>query len=232
MKRIKKILYVIMFLFIDVLLCASLYFIIDAANINNLKKEVKELTNLNMSIDRYNRKSKTIFKYKVVETTIKDYFDSFTVRMNDIYNIVNDEDFIKILSYDNYLNDGPEFNNSINYINDNKKRFNDIVDEMIYDLDENNIKELIRKKINDEYYISLYDKMIFNEDFVKQYEENRVLLDEIKNKYNNRFDVCLEIINFLKLYKDNWKLEDGEIKFSNEDLYNYYSILISKVNSK
>ena len=232
MKRIKKILYVIMFLFIDVLLCASLYFVIDAANINNLEKEVKELTNLNMSVDRYNRKSKTIFKYKVVETTIKDYFDSFTIRMNDIYNIVNDEQFIKILSYDNYLNDGPDFNNSIKYLDDNKNKFNNIVDEMINDLDEDNIKYLIKEKIADEYYISLYEKMIFNEDFLKQYENNKVLLEEIKNKYNNRYDICLETINFLRLYKDNWKLEDGEIKFANEDLYNYYSILISKVNGK
>ena len=32
--------YVIVFIFIDILLCASLYFIIDATNINLLKKEI------------------------------------------------------------------------------------------------------------------------------------------------------------------------------------------------
>ena len=39
MKKNKKISFVIVFLLLDVLLCASLYFIMDATNINLLKKK-------------------------------------------------------------------------------------------------------------------------------------------------------------------------------------------------
>ena len=39
MKKNKKISFVIVFLLLDVLLCASLYFIMDATNINLLKKD-------------------------------------------------------------------------------------------------------------------------------------------------------------------------------------------------
>lgn len=232
MKQSKKIIYVFTFLFIDVLLCLSLYFVIDATNINNLKKEIDKLSNLSISVDRFNRSNKTIFKYKIVESTIKDFLDSFTVRMNDIYNIVNDKEFLRILSYDNYFQDGPEFNNSIEYINDQKKKFNDIIESMIYDLNEDNIKLLIKDKLNDDYYISLYENLIFSDDFVEQYKYNISMLNDIKNKYNNKFDVCLETINFLKLYKDDWKLENGEIKFANQDLLNYYNTMISKINDK
>ena len=150
----KKTFYILIFLFIDVLLCVSLCFVIDAANINNLKKEIKELENLHISVDRFNRSNKTFFKYRTVEKTIKEFLDSFTIRMNDIYNIVNDKEFLRILSYDNYFNDGPEFNNSIEYINEQKKKFNIIVDDMINDLNEDNIKTLIKDKLNDKYYIS------------------------------------------------------------------------------
>lgn len=230
MKLKKKVKYVIVFVFIDILLCCSIYHIFNAANMNNLKKEIKDLTSLNISIDRFNRRNKTSFKYKVVETTIKDFLDSFSIRMNDVYGIVSDEEFVKILSYENYLKEAPDFDKSLKYLDDNKKLFNKTVDSMINDLEEDNIKKLIREKLNDEHYISLYDELIFSDKFVVQYNDNKEMLYDIKDKYNIRFDACIDTLNFLKLYKDFWKLEDGEIKFANHDLLNYYNILMSRVS--
>ena len=46
------------------------------------------------------------------------------------------------------------------------------------------------------------------------------------------YDTCIETLNYLSLYNDKWKLEDGEIKFQTEDMYNYYIGLISKVQKK
>ena len=232
MKLRKKALYVIVFVFIDVLLCASIYYIFDTTNMNNLRKEIKELSNLNISVDRFNKEIKTNFKYKVVESTIKDFLDSFSIRMNDIYNIVSDDEFVKILSYENYMEEAPDFNNSLNYLYENKELFNETVDLMIEDLNEENIKNLIKEKINDERYISIYEELIFSEKFVNQYAENRALLKDLKNRYNVKYDGCIDTLNFLKVYKDYWKLEDGEIKFANQDLLNYYNILMNRINSK
>ena len=49
---------------------------------------------------------------------------------------------------------------------------------------------------------------------------------------NNVYDTSIEVLNFLVLYKDDWVVEDGEIKFKTQDLYNYYNELISKVRTK
>ena len=142
-------------------------------------------------------------------------------------NISND---IKILSYDNYLNDGPEFNDSKHYLVDNKIKFNNIINELEKILEEDNIKKLIRNKVTNEYYITLYDEMIFSDEFNEQFENNRIFLKELRDKYNNIYDTSLEVLNFLSLYKDSWKLENGEIKFINNDLLNYYNNLISKIS--
>lgn len=225
----KKCLYVIAFMFLNVLLCASLYFITDATNINLIKKEIKNISKLDMSIDRFNKKSKTTFKYRVVETTIKEFLDSYSKKMDNVYKLVSDEEFTKILSYDNYLEDGPTFEKSTKYIVDSKIKFNNIINDMESDLEKKNIKKLIRNETDDKYYISLYEELVFSEDLVNQYENNKELLKEIRSKYNDTYDTSLEVLNFLITYKDSWKLENGEIKFSNTDLYNYYNSLIDKI---
>ena len=222
--------YVIVFIFIDILLCASLYFIIDATNINLLKKEITSLSKLDISVEKINKDSKTYFKYRIVENTIKDFLNDYSYKINEVYEFVDDDKLIKILSYDNYLNDGPEFNDSKHYLVDNKIKFNNIINELEKILEEDNIKKLIRNKITNEYYITLYDEMIFSDEFNEQFENNRIFLKELRDKYNNIYDTSLEVLNFLSLYKDSWKLENGEIKFINNDLLNYYNSLISKIS--
>lgn len=222
--------YVIVFIFIDILLCASLYFIIDATNINLLKKEITSLSKLDISVEKINKDSKTYFKYRIVENTIKDFLNDYSYKINEVYEFVDDDKLIKILSYDNYLNDGPEFNDSKHYLVDRKIKFNNIINELEKILEEDNIKKLIRNKITNEYYITLYDEMIFSDEFNEQFENNRIFLKELRDKYNNIYDTSLEVLNFLSLYKDSWKLENGEIKFINNDLLNYYNNLISKIS--
>lgn len=222
--------YVIVFIFIDILLCASLYFIIDATNINLLKKEITSLSKLDISVDKINKDSKTYFKYRIVENTIKDFLNDYSYKINEVYEFVDDDKLIKILSYDNYLNDGSEFNDSKHYLVDRKIKFNNIINELEKILEEDNIKKLIRNKITNEYYITLYDEMIFSDEFNEQFENNRIFLKELRDKYNNIYDTSLEVLNFLSLYKDSWKLENGEIKFINNDLLNYYNSLISKIS--
>ena len=229
MKTNKKISFVIAFLFLDVLLCASLYFIMDATNINLLKKEISNISKLDMSIDRFNRKNKTTFKYKVVENTIKEYLNNYSNKMDSAYKLVSEEEFTKILSYDNYVKDGPNFEKSIKYITDSKIKFNNIINDMESDLEKKNIKKLIREKTDDKYYISLYEELVFSEELINQYDDNKELLKEIRIKYNDVYDTSLEVINFLITYKDSWALEDGEIKFANNDLLNYYNSLIAKI---
>jgi hypothetical protein len=201
----------------------------DATNINLLKKEINNISKLDMSIDRFNKKNKTTFKYKVVENTIKDFLDDYSKKMDSAYKLVSADEFTKILSYDNYVEDGPNFEKSIKYITDSKIKFNNIINDMESDLEKKNIKKLIREKTEDKYYIGLYEELVFSEELINQYENNKELLKEMRSKYNDVYDTSLEVLNFLITYKDSWTLEDGEIKFINNDLLNYYNSLIAKI---
>ncbi len=49
---------------------------------------------------------------------------------------------------------------------------------------------------------------------------------------NNIYDTSSSILEFLAKNKDNWKLENGEIKFKTQALYDEYNNMINKLNNK
>ena len=158
--------------------------------------------------------------------------DEYAVDIQYLSKMMNDERLSTILSYSNYEKDGPEFKESLDYLEKSKKEYNEKIDKLIANLDEENIDNYIYTRINDEYYVSLYHELIFETPMIDNLKNTKTLLEESREKMNLIYDTCIDTLNYLCLYNDKWKLEDGEIKFQTEDMYNYYMSLISKVQKK
>ena len=216
----RKFLLIFCFILLDMFLLIGFLVIRDATLLNNLKKEVSTLSELDITKDRYNSKIKSRGNYAIVEKAIKEYLDNYAVSLHDVSDIMNDEQLKTILSYDNYLKDGPEFIESLAYLSKTKEKFNKKIDKLINDLDEEIMKN----------YINLYKELMLGDSMVQNFNETRDVLNKLKISVNNVFDVSLEVLNFLIVNKESWKVEDGEIKFLTNDLYNYYNILINKLN--
>lgn len=231
MKR-KNIFIICGIILLDIFLVVGFLVIRDSLSFNSLKREVNELSKLDITKDRYNRKIKSKGDYALVEGAIKDYLDNYAVEIQNLSRMMNDEKLSTILSYDNYVADGPNFSSSIEYIEKSKKEYNEKIDQLIINLDDENIENYIYTKTDDVYYVSLYKELMFDTDIYNTLKSTKVLLEESKNKMNNIYDTCLETLNYLNLYHDKWSLEDGEIKFQNEDMLNYYSELVARVQKK
>lgn len=232
MDKRKKILLIVGIIVLNIFMICSIYFIVRATMENKLRNEVNNLAKLDITKDRYNTKIKTIGKYAVVEKAIKEYLDEDAVSLQKVLAIMNDEKLSKLLSYDNYKSDGPEFKTSLDYITTNKETFNKEIDNLINNLDDENIKKYIRTKTKDKYYINLYDELMLSSKFTKEFNNTKSMLENTKTHVNNIFDTSSEVLNFLVLYKDDWVLEDNQIKFRKQEQYNYYMELVSKVNNK
>ena len=180
-------------------------------------------------IDRYNTKIKSSGDYALVEKVIKEYMDDCAVDVQKMSNMVNDKKLKSILSYDNYMSDGPDFKDSLKYLNSQSDEFNKLVDGLSNKLEDNYIKKYIRKKINDDYYISLCEELIFDDDLVKSRNSTKLLLLQEKDKMNNIYEVSTNVLSYLSVCSDDWKLEDGEIKFKTQDMYSYYNSLVDKL---
>ncbi len=228
----KKFFIIFCVIIFDVFLIIGFLVIRDSISFNSLKNEVTELNKLDITKDRYNRKIKSSGSYAKVESAIKEYLDNYAIKIQDLSKMMNDDKLSTILSYDNYVADGPNFNNSLDYLEKSKKEYNEIINQLLVNLDDENINNYIYTKIKDPYYVSLYQELIFKTEMIDNLDNTRVLLEESKIKMNNIYDTCIETLNYLKLYQNKWKLEDGEIRFQDDDMLNYYSSLVSRVNEK
>ena len=228
----KKFLLVFGFIVLNMFMLVSFLVIRDATMENELKNEMEYLSKLDITKDRYNKKIVTRGKYAVVEKSIKKYFDDYHLELQEVLKLINDKELTTILSYDNYSTDGPEFTKSLEYLKTSKETFNKKVDDLINKFGDEEIKNNIYKSTKEEYYVNLYDNLMLSSNMRSNYNSTIELLKSTKSRMNNVYDTSIEVLNFLVLYKDDWVVEDGEIKFKTQDLYNYYNELISKVSTK
>ena len=229
MKDKKIFFFVFCFIIIDVILLLGFLYLRDATLENKLRKEIETLSKLDITKDRYNTEIKSSGKYKIVEEAIKTYLDDYAVGLQEVSSVLSDSTLTKVLSYNNYQEDGPEFSKSRNYLNETKDKFDKTIDELISKSDKDTISNYIYDKTDDHELIKLYQELMLDDSILEELNSNKELLVNTKVKIDNILDTSLEVLNFLNTYSDSWIIENGEIKFKNKELFNYYNNLISKV---
>ena len=79
-------------------------------------------------------------------------------------------------------------------------------------------------------YYTLYLDMILNDSMKKQFSDTKEILVQTKTRTNEVFDISAELLNFLITNKDSWKLEEGEIRFQTDALYNQYNLYVFRLS--
>ena len=228
----RKFFMIFCFIVLDAFLLVGFLVIRDATSLNKLKREINELTKLDIMKDRYNRKIQTSGGYAIVESSIKDYLDEYAVNVQEVNSLIRDPKLAKVLSYDNYLEDGPDFKNSIAYLEESKVTFNREMDTLLDDLEQDEIMNNIFDHTHDTYYVSLYHQLMFTDGMTDELYQSKNLFQKTKIRVNGVYDASLNVLNFLASNNDQWILENGEIKFATDDLCQYYNGLIAKVETK
>ena len=200
MTKRKKFFFIFCFIIIDAILVVGFLVIRDATSLSKLDNEMSIIYKKDITKDRYNTKLKSNGGYAVVEKTIKDYLDYYAVNIQKLSQMLDDPKLAEMLSYDNYSKDGPNFNESLKYLEDNKKSFNKIVDELLENMNEDNINKRILDKNDDSYYISLYKDIMFSDEMSDELDNINDLLNNVKTDANDIYDTCITVLNYLKVY--------------------------------
>lgn len=194
-----------------------------------LKKEISKITKLDIRKDKFNSKIVTIGDYRKVEKAIKDYLNEYAVNLQEINNLVNEEKFTKIISYDSLNSDN--YGDSINYVSSSLDIINKDIDRLIEMCSEESIRNYILQYDIDKYYVDLYNDLMLSDDVSNKLSLSIDYLENYKKYINHKLSACFEIITFLDKNKDNYSLEDGEIKFKSNDLVNQYNGFIDKISA-
>lgn len=230
----KKIVFIVIGIIILVLLGIFGYMVVDEMNqTNKLIIEVGEVSQMfnQTSLDYEiieQKLSTNVSKgdYLVVEKAVKQYLSDALASMKELQSVVDDDRITTLLTIDNYAEDGPDFVNTKEYIQNTRTTLENLKNEFISYTTQEKMDEYISDKGLDEYYIELYNELMGGDEIMQaDIEELESSLDSIINMLNN----TEVVIDFLIENKDSWKLQGENIVFFSNDLVNEYNELTSNI---
>ena len=200
-----------------------------------LRQEMLEFENLTRAenidldqIDQRIRELKTTGDYGVLEKAMKEYLSDVVNVSVNISNILNDEKIVNALTPENYTEDGPDFVETKQFLEQSKNNLEKYKNEVLELLTNEKAMSYIENKNLDEYYIDLYKEIALSEDTAL--DENNKEIEESLNEATQVLDIETQVINFLSENKGKWEIQGENIVFSNESLSNQYNEYISQLN--
>ena len=205
------------------------YFVIsDKQQEDLLKSEMNELFSKDFD-DDFTVSIKTKGDYAVVERVIKTYFKEISDAVKVANQLEEDEEFLNILTPDNFKEDGPKFEKSMAKITEIRKDMSEAIQKLSDLCQEEYILSIIEKQKLDSYYVDLYKDLMYSDDDLKDIQEARDEMVEVGVKFNVFLDDCEEIIKFLKNNSGDWVIENGSIIFRTDALLEKYNTLTEKL---
>lgn len=229
MKRNK---YLFLILFILFLLFLFLgYFVIVNRRVqeDRLLNDIEKFSKQDILSDRTFSSSSVSFKYKEVEEVIEDYIDDFYKQYQKVMSYADDQELTTLLSISNYLEDGKEFNHSLEYVEKVRGRFQKDIDKLFQFCTKKGIIEFSKESSLSGYYQDVFVSSVLNSSLFVKLENYKESFLESENQMNMVFNTVTSTLSFLKINADNWKIEDNEIQFSTEDLVNQYNNLVFNI---
>lgn len=196
-----------------------------------LDRELENLVNSGSSSEKLeNTTTVTSGEFAVVEETVKEYFKEYSNLRQQFMERVNDSKLQSVLTPENYEQDGPEFTESINYINTAKEEFNNIADGLLNLLSKENIEERIQEKNIGDYYKELYKEYFMdNNELSATFQETYQDTLDDRTLMNNLYDNEIEILSFLTENKEHWEVLDNKLTFDDQELANTFNNMKSNL---
>lgn len=195
-----------------------------------IRKEVDTIGKLDITKDDIDMTIKTNGDYAIVEKTIKEYMNTYSLNCKELMKILEDEKIAQILTAQNYKNDGPDFINTKKYISDTKSNFNEKINILIDMSNEEKMMEKINNENLEENFVELYKELMLGEGIKVDLQETVQELQKTNTLINNMLDVQEKVINLLANNKGKWSINnEDEIEFQTQKLVDEYNNLISSL---
>lgn len=160
--------------------------------------------------------------YQVVEKTMKDYIVEYVDVTREIVNRLSDEKFTNLLTYENVEQDGKEFTETLNYLNEQKTELQEGFDRVIAMSSDVEVMKAIEDKNVGTKYENLYREVMLDSSLSDALKDEQTTLIETRDDMMNFIDQYIEVFEFLKEHQNDYVLENGQILFQNESLLNQY----------
>ena len=165
--------------------------------------------------------------YLVVEKATKEYLKDILYYARRIDELNDNEEFIMVLSMENFYSDMPEFNDSLRIIADVSLEITDIQDNFVNLLQEDVVLTYLDDNIFS-YYKDYYKELIFDADSI---EDDALTVESNLDFVLSVLDLYEEFYTFLSDNKDDWIVDGEYIYFSNTNLEEEYLDILYRIEN-
>ena len=207
------------------------YIVKEELKIENNLSEIDYLVNYDINdsrIDDLLNNYVSSGDYLVVERACKEYLKDILYYARKIDELNYNEEFIMVLSMENFYSDMKEFNNSLRIIEDVYKEINDIKEKFVNLLQEDVVLSYINDKNLMSYYKEYFKELIFDADSI---EDDALTIESNLDFILNVLDLYEEFYTFLSDNKDDWIVDGEYIYFSNTDLEEEYLDILYRIEN-
>ena len=185
-------------------------------------REGEKIGDMDVLEGKVDTKLYTSGDYQVVEKTMKDYIVEYVDVTREIVNRLSDEKFTNLLTYENVEQDGKEFTETLNYLNEQKTELQEGFDRVIAMSSDVEVMKAIEDKNIGTKYENLYREVMLDSSLSDALKDEQTTLIETRDDMMNFIDQYIEVFEFLKEHQNDYVLENGQILFQNESLLNQY----------
>ena len=168
-------------------------------------------------------------KYAEVEKAIKTYLNDYAVEVQKLVSICSDKKITNLLSISNYKSDGPEFTETLAYIDEVTKQLNESSERAIKLMEKEEMFKYIDNYDVSDKYKELYKTLMLDEKTEKDLKEAQTQLQDTIDTLKNNLEVAKETLNFLKENKDAWEIKNSLVMFNDSSLLSQYNTLTRKL---
>ena len=165
--------------------------------------------------------------YLVVEKATKEYLKDILYYARRIDELNDNEEFIMVLSMENFYSDMPEFNDSLRIIADVSLEITDIQENFVNLLQEDVVLSYLDNNIFS-YYQDYYKELIFDADSI---EDDALTVESNLDFVLSVLDIYEEFYTFLSDNKDDWTVDGEYIYFSNTELEEEYLDILYRIEN-
>ena len=188
---------------------------------NKLTEEINSLseTNINMEI-------KTSGQYGIVEKLVKEDFKAYYDSINALRENYDEVANIKALNIENYKNDGPEFNTTLETLNTIKTEDQNLIATLNDLIDEAKIEEKAANNGLKGKYVQEY------KDILEQIKlaDGVNKIKETDAKFDGYLNSLIDVLTYMKDNKDVWFIENDTLKSNSQTFIDEYNQKVEQTN--
>lgn len=198
------------------------------SRVRTIDNEARKIAAMDIMTDDVDETIYSPGEYGVVESTMKDYVNTYIENVRKLTSVDSDETLLAMLGSANLQKDGPQFSSSRAYIKAKRSEIEDLKTTLMEMGTAQNVLNAFYAQDENFFFDWIYKRTMFNTltlDFFYDASAIKAAADDL----NSMLDKKEAVLNFLSDNSSGWQFGNNMIEFTDEKLLEKYLALVDEI---